>query len=333
MSDVFISYAREDRSLAQELANHMQSEGFNVWWDTELLGSDDFNDVIAAELTKARATVVIWSNASVKSLFVRDEARFALARDKLVATKLPNLDVESIPFGFQGQHTDDVSNYNGIVRAIEKLGARRSAGTSASAPVQTDDDQADWERVKRSDNPDDLIAFLAAHPQSGLRQPAKARLRDVLVSAPNVSSYQRVSKLSALFSGLTFRIPDFLPTASGQWAAIGLAIGYVFALLAVISLTIAVEQSYGGKGSAATFSICAPIVAFFGLIHFHKLVSQRLQVASNILVWTLALLCLAFVAAFSSLVMDPDQPERVYIVFAVPIVWLLYAYWRIWRAR
>jgi hypothetical protein len=34
--------------------------------------------------------------------------------------------VGSIPFGFQGQHTDDIDEHDKIVRAIEKLGARRT---------------------------------------------------------------------------------------------------------------------------------------------------------------------------------------------------------------
>jgi TIR domain len=37
MSDVFISYARQDQMLAKELAHHLQPLGFQVWWDTELL--------------------------------------------------------------------------------------------------------------------------------------------------------------------------------------------------------------------------------------------------------------------------------------------------------
>jgi hypothetical protein len=87
MSGVVISYARHDQPVAKELAQYLQSLGFSVWWDIELLGADDFNDVIEAELTKARAVIVIWSEASVKSAFVRDEARYALQNGKLVATK------------------------------------------------------------------------------------------------------------------------------------------------------------------------------------------------------------------------------------------------------
>jgi TIR domain/Trypsin-like peptidase domain len=132
MSDIFISYARQDQMLAEELAQFLQSLGFPVWWDIELLGSDDFNDVIQAQLSKARAVIVIWSETSVKSTFVRDEARFALQHGKLVATKAPGLDLESIPFGFKGQHTDDIASHDKVVRAIERLGAQRAAAKPAA---------------------------------------------------------------------------------------------------------------------------------------------------------------------------------------------------------
>ena len=45
-----------------------------------MLGSDDFNDVIYAALSKCRAAIVIWTKAAVKSNFVRDEARFQRRR-------------------------------------------------------------------------------------------------------------------------------------------------------------------------------------------------------------------------------------------------------------
>src|SRR5262249_31507697 len=116
VSDIFISYAREDRALAEALANDLKARGYSVWWDTELVGSDDFQDVILAALAKAQAAIVIWTKASVKSLFVRDEARYALHYKKLVAVRQPDLDVLDIPFGFQSQHTDDIRNREQVVR-------------------------------------------------------------------------------------------------------------------------------------------------------------------------------------------------------------------------
>src|SRR5262245_8596056 len=122
MSDVFVAYDHKDRSLAEALANDLQQKGFGVWWDVELVGSDNFQDVILAALSRAKAAIVIWTKNSVTSNFVRDEARYALFHNKLIATKVGDLNVIDIPFGFQSQHTENVVNRENIVRAIQKLG-------------------------------------------------------------------------------------------------------------------------------------------------------------------------------------------------------------------
>ena len=77
MADVFISYSKAQRSDAEALAEELQTRGFGVWWDSELISGDNFTDVIISELDKARAVVVIWSTASVKSAWVRSEANRA----------------------------------------------------------------------------------------------------------------------------------------------------------------------------------------------------------------------------------------------------------------
>ena len=61
MADVFISYAREDRPFAARLAHRLEAGGRSVWWDREILPGKDFAELIAAELARAKAVVVIWS--------------------------------------------------------------------------------------------------------------------------------------------------------------------------------------------------------------------------------------------------------------------------------
>ena len=124
MTDVFISYARQDQEIARELAHDLQTRGYLVWWDSELVASDDFRETIQAALADARSAVVVWSKASVRSRFVRDEAHFALNQSKLISTKTADLDIQLIPFGFQGQHVEIVSDRDQIAKAIDKLSAR-----------------------------------------------------------------------------------------------------------------------------------------------------------------------------------------------------------------
>jgi TIR domain len=63
VADVFISYAKADRPLALKLAAMLEAEGWKVWWDTSLTIGDDFRNEIMTELGRARAVIVIWTDA------------------------------------------------------------------------------------------------------------------------------------------------------------------------------------------------------------------------------------------------------------------------------
>ncbi len=42
LADVFLSYARSDRSVAAEVAHSLERAGFTVWWDREIRAGSDF---------------------------------------------------------------------------------------------------------------------------------------------------------------------------------------------------------------------------------------------------------------------------------------------------
>src|SRR5499427_10068450 len=109
MADVFISYAKTDRPLALKLAAMLEAEGWSVWWDTSLAIGDDFRSEIMTELGRARAVVVIWTDASIKSDWVRSEAGRAQADCKLIPVKLAHLEYEDLPPPFDVLHTENVT--------------------------------------------------------------------------------------------------------------------------------------------------------------------------------------------------------------------------------
>jgi len=148
MTDIFISYAREDSALGHDLADDLKKRGFLVWWDRELLSSDNFYEAILSALTAAKAVIVIWTKHSVRSLFVRDEARYALVHKKLVAIKSSELDHFDIPFGFQSQHTDNISERDRIIAAVMKLGAKPAPGLLAPSLLAATSDTDMHPRVE-----------------------------------------------------------------------------------------------------------------------------------------------------------------------------------------
>src|SRR5262245_31544569 len=88
MSDVFISYAREDSDAAEALAHALEAHGLSVFWDRSIPAGHSFEDVIEGAITAAKAVVVLWSCHSVRSDWVRAEAAEGARRGILVPATL-----------------------------------------------------------------------------------------------------------------------------------------------------------------------------------------------------------------------------------------------------
>lgn len=82
MADIFLSYASTDRAKAGTLAALLQSAGWSVWWDRDLVGGDEWEPAIESELRASRCVVVLWTRRSISSRWVIREAR--AARDRKV---------------------------------------------------------------------------------------------------------------------------------------------------------------------------------------------------------------------------------------------------------
>lgn len=67
MSDIFISYAHEDRERAKNMAAALEARGWSVWWDRKIITGQTYDQVIENELDAAKAVVVLWSQHSVGS--------------------------------------------------------------------------------------------------------------------------------------------------------------------------------------------------------------------------------------------------------------------------
>jgi hypothetical protein len=88
MSDVFISYSREDRAEAEALASVLLDRGLSVFWDRNIIVGEAFEEVIEREIGQARTVVVLWSTRSVSSNWVRAEAAEAANRGILIPALL-----------------------------------------------------------------------------------------------------------------------------------------------------------------------------------------------------------------------------------------------------
>jgi len=98
MTDLFISYAREDSEAAAWVARRAHEVGYSVWWDRSMAPGADMYRVIEQQIIAARKVLVIWSRHSVASRWVRDEAELAAKQNKLIPICI---DASEPPLGFR----------------------------------------------------------------------------------------------------------------------------------------------------------------------------------------------------------------------------------------
>lgn len=84
MSDIFISYASENREQAHKLASALETLGWSVWWDRHIITGQAYDQVIERELNDAKSVVVLWSGHSIASEWVKNEAAAAAERGVLL---------------------------------------------------------------------------------------------------------------------------------------------------------------------------------------------------------------------------------------------------------
>ena len=110
MADVFLSYAREDTARADQVAKGLAAAGLDVFWDNEIPPGTTWADYIEQKLTQSKALIVLWSENSTKSQWVREEARMGRDKGVLIPVMIDN---SQPPFGFGEVQAANLSNWNG----------------------------------------------------------------------------------------------------------------------------------------------------------------------------------------------------------------------------
>jgi hypothetical protein len=109
MSDIFISYAREDRSRAETIAKALEDYGWSVWWDRDIRAGKNIAVVIEEQIDQARCLVVLWSATSIRRDWVNDEAREGNERGILVPVLIENV---RPPLGLRSMHAADLTGWD-----------------------------------------------------------------------------------------------------------------------------------------------------------------------------------------------------------------------------
>ncbi|MBR2175107.1 toll/interleukin-1 receptor domain-containing protein [Sphingopyxis sp.] len=88
MTDVFISYKREERGRCVAIYNALIDLKLSVWFDAHIEPGTDFDREIEREVRRAKAVLVLWSELAADSDWIRAEARTGRQSERLVAARL-----------------------------------------------------------------------------------------------------------------------------------------------------------------------------------------------------------------------------------------------------
>lgn len=203
MADVFVSYARSDRGRVEPLVRALEGQGYSIWWDPQIPAGQEFDELIAQELQCARCVVVVWTETSVASRWVRGEARDAADRSILVPVRFGGV---QLPIDVRAIHTTDLDDWNDDSDSPAFRTVATSIASLLHRPAATDEP----ERAERSRKP--AICVLPFENISG--DPEQSYFsdgitEDIITDLSHVSSLDVTSRNSAfVYKGRRMNIPD-----------------------------------------------------------------------------------------------------------------------------
>ena len=110
MADIFISYSSADKTMVADIAGLLEAKGWSVWWDRQIAIGQKYDTVIDNELQKAGCVLVIWTQKSVASEWVKNEALEAAQKNILVPVILEDV---KLPVAFKRIESAMLTDWNG----------------------------------------------------------------------------------------------------------------------------------------------------------------------------------------------------------------------------
>ena len=109
MSDIFLSYSSKDRERIRPLEKALEAQGWTVFWDREIPVGKSWRSFIGQEIQNCLSIVVVWTQNSVESEWVIEEAEEGKSRGILFPVNLDNI---KPPFGFGSIQSADLTDWN-----------------------------------------------------------------------------------------------------------------------------------------------------------------------------------------------------------------------------
>ena len=176
MTEIFVSYKREDRARVRPIVLALRSRGFEVWWDMGLLPSASFAKDIANVIDRSKIALTLWTKDAVKSDWVLAEAEKARTQDKYFGVYLDR-NVE-LPLPFNTLQAADLTGrsepgeeLDWLCAAIEnKLGPRPILNTDVEGKraAASDAEAAIWFKARTDDTVKSYKIYLELYEHNGV---------------------------------------------------------------------------------------------------------------------------------------------------------------------
>jgi len=190
MTDIFISYKREQREWVSQLVTALEDYGLSIWWDPKIEVGEQYFHTINRVIQKVDAILVIWSEESIDSEWVMSEASVGMERKNII----PILkDPVTPPLPFNILQNADLSQWQGerehrgfqeLLNSIQKYCTlnqkiSKKVSSSLSSNNQEDADIIAWEETKKHRRKQDYRAYLKAYPKGQYHQEARQALKEI----------------------------------------------------------------------------------------------------------------------------------------------------------
>jgi len=112
MTEVFLAYAEDNRSTAEQIRNSLRRAGFTVWTNrTDIQVGAEFQQVIDRGIEEANNVVYLLSSAAIASPYCQQELEYALALNKrIIPVLVEAIAPEQIPPDIRGLQYIDLTD-------------------------------------------------------------------------------------------------------------------------------------------------------------------------------------------------------------------------------
>ena len=268
MQEIFLSYSRRDSSTVQTLTAALAEKDLSVWIDRSGIEEGDAYDTqIEDAIAQTRVVIVVWSQHSVKSHWVRAEAAYALGKHKLVPIAI---DKSEPPLQFHHIQTIDFDGWDGtsdgeaFTRLLTVLAKRLDrAGTlgepALAAPVV----------AARPKKPAALL-------QASIKQNWLAKMSTAGLAAAGLRFPEKVieREFHDYFRDRTFMIAQ---------------IGFLLVLITYIIYGVSDLASEALNSTRFRYMVACPLLLAFYLLSYKNFAKQHSQLFISAFVVTLSI--------------------------------------------